>query len=203
MEENNNNLNKTISTEECKLDNSAIHNDDNNIVSSDENSDLFSKFVLKRSMSDDDKLIRKIESTGRLIIFGMHRKKKKNPFMVIAITGSGHTKFSNADTAVHEYLQKIKICNQNTSAIEMLKWLRSQIFALLGEDEDNCRIAIYVDSHDNLDCVIGSGKKKIVINIIGDNMQFTIAGRNPVIQTTTYSNLLKMLMNNEQLQITN
>lgn len=36
--------NKTISTEECKSDNNDIHNDDN--VSNDENSDLFSKFVL-------------------------------------------------------------------------------------------------------------------------------------------------------------
>lgn len=78
------------------------------------------------------------------------------------------------------------------------------MYALLGEDENDCRIAIYVDAHDNiLDCVIGSGKKKVVINIIGDNMQFTIAGRNPVIQTTNYSKLLNMLMNNEQFQMTN
>ncbi|CAC5424925.1 unnamed protein product [Mytilus coruscus] len=50
---------KTISTEECKSDNNDLHNVDN--VSTDENADLFSKFVLKRSMSDNDKLIGKIE----------------------------------------------------------------------------------------------------------------------------------------------
>ncbi|VDI83000.1 Hypothetical predicted protein [Mytilus galloprovincialis] len=75
IEDNNNNLNKTISTEACKLDSSDKNNDDNGNVSSEENSDLFSKFALKRSMSDDDKLIGNIESTGRLIIFSIHRKK--------------------------------------------------------------------------------------------------------------------------------
>lgn len=98
----------------------------------------------------------------------------------------------------------MKRYNQNPAAVEMLKWLRTQVFILLAEDEDNCRIAIYIDADcNNLDCIIGNGKKKVIINIIGDNMQLIVAGKNPISQTTNYAKLMNSLVSNQQLAIAN